>query len=331
MPLKLAVLSTSRIVVEFMNHVEEMPEIRVTALCCRPQSEAKAKAMAAEHGVERVFTDEDACYAAGGFDAVYIGTANHLHYAAAKKALEAGYHVILEKPFTATAAEARELFELADRKGVILFEAITTPYLPGYRFLREKMAEIGPVRGAMASFCARSARYDDYLKGIWNTTFDPACNGGALNDMNVYNLHFFWGLLGMPESCEYRPSLGPNGIDTAGTVLLHYRDFSAVGLASKDSESEKFASIQGPGGYLTVHGGTNSLDEVYSVLGGVRGNGTRTDSPRAERHRMAYEFAEFARIVAEKDTAAEAEARTRTLAVMELLDRLHAGEGQKNG
>lgn len=328
MPLKLAVLSTSRIVVEFMAHVAEMPEIEVAALCCRPQSEEKAKAMAAEYGVPRVFTDEDACYAAGGFEAVYIGTANHLHYAAAKKALEAGYHVILEKPFTATAAEARELFELADRKGVILFEAITTPYLPAYRFLQEKMADIGPVRGAMASFCARSARYDDYLKGIWNTTFDPACNGGALNDMNVYNLHFFWGLLGMPESCEYRPSLGPNGIDTAGTALLYYPDFCAACLAAKDSESEKFASIQGPGGYLVVHGGTNSLDEVYGMMGGIRGGGTRVDAPRADRHRMAYEFAEFGRIVAEKDAAAEAEARTRTLAVMELLEKLHAGDGQ---
>lgn len=329
MPLKLAVLSTSRIVAEFMDHLAEMPEIQVTALCCRPQSEAKAKAMAEAHGVPRVFTDEDACYAAGGFEAVYIGTANHLHYAAAKKALEAGYHVILEKPFTATAAEARELFELADRKGVILFEAITTPYLPAYRFLQDRMAEIGPVRGAMASFCARSARYDDYLKGIWNTTFDPACNGGALNDMNVYNLHYFWGLLGMPESCEYHPSLGPNGIDTAGTVVLHYPDFCAVALAAKDSESEKFASIQGPGGYLVVHGGTNSLDEVYSVLGGVRGGGKRTDCPPADRHRMAYEFAEFARIVTEKDRAAEAEARTRTLAVMELLDKLHAADAQE--
>lgn len=331
MPLKLAIVSTSRIVDEFLQHISEMPEVQVVALSCRPQSAPKARTWAEAYGIPALYTDEAEMLAAGGFDAVYVGTANHLHYDTARRVLEAGYHVILEKPFTATAAEAQALFALADQKGVFLFEAITTPYLPAYRFLEEKIAEIGPVRGAMASFCARSARYDEYLKGIWNTTFDPACNGGALNDMNVYNLHFFWGLLGMPESCEYRPSLGPNGIDTAGTVLLHYRDFSAVGLASKDSESEKFASIQGPGGYLTVHGGTNSLDEVYSVLGGVRGNGTRTDSPRAERHRMAYEFAEFARIVAEKDTAAEAEARTRTLAVMELLDRLHAAEGQKNG
>ena len=65
------------------------------------------------------------------------------------------------------------------------------------------------------------------------------------------------------------------------------------------------------------------------MLGGVRGGGKRTDCPPAARHRMAYEFAEFARIVAEKDRAAEAEARTRTLAVMELLDRLHAADVQE--
>lgn len=62
---------------------------------------------------------------------------------------------------------------------------------------------------------------------------------------------------------------------------------------------------------------------VYSVLGGVRGGGTRVDGPKPERHRMAYEFAEFARIIAEKDADAEAAARMRTMRVMELLDVLH--------
>ena len=90
--------------------------------------------------------------------------------------------MLLEKPFTATAAEARELFALADAKGLVLMEAITIPYLPQYAFLQAELPKIGEVRGAMASFCARSARYDDYLKGIWNTTFDPACLGGALNN-----------------------------------------------------------------------------------------------------------------------------------------------------
>lgn len=130
MPLTLAVISTSRIVDEFLANAAAMPEISVQALCCRPQSRPKAEAWAAQYGIPAVYTDEDACYAAGGFDAVYIGTANHLHYAAAKRALNAGYHVILEKPFVSTAAEARELFALADAKGLVLFEAITIPYMP---------------------------------------------------------------------------------------------------------------------------------------------------------------------------------------------------------
>ena len=104
MPFRLAVLSASRIVVEFIDHLAEMPEIQVTALCCRPQSAEKGRALAEKAGIPRLFTDEAECYAAGGFDGVYIGTANHLHAAAARRALEAGYHVILEKPFTPTLA-----------------------------------------------------------------------------------------------------------------------------------------------------------------------------------------------------------------------------------
>ena len=135
--------------------------------------------------------------------------------------------------------------------------------------------------------------------------------------MNVYNLHFFCGLLGAPQRAEYRPTLGGNGIDTAGTVLLQYPGFCAAALAAKDSGAPQFAMLQGVGGCLVLQGGANGVEQVYSVV-----NGVRTDGPKLARHRMAYEFAEFARIVAEHDTAAEAAARRRTLAVMDLLEPL---------
>ena len=101
--------------------------------------------------------------------------------------------------------------------------------------------------------------------------------------------------------------------------MLDYGGFTAAALAAKDSEGRNGMVLQGPGGYLVVEGGTNALPVVYSVLGG----GTRVDGPKPERHRMAYEFAEFARIIAEKDADAEAAARMRTMRVMELLDVLH--------
>ena len=322
MPLTLAVISTSRIVDEFLANAAAMPEISVQALCCRPQSLPKAEAWAAQYGIPAVYTDEDACYAAGGFDAVYIGTANHLHYAAAKRALNAGYHVILEKPFVSTAAEARELFALADAKGLVLFEAITIPYMPQFAFLQQQTAKLGPISAASAVFCSHIRLYDDYCRGIVHPVFDPACQGGALGDMNVYCLHLLVGLLGMPKAAEYRPVRGENGIDVAGLALLDYGRFTATALAAKDSNSRNGMVLQGSGGYLVVDGNPNSLPAVYSLLGAQRDDCVRTDGPAAPRHRMAYEFAEFARIIAAHDTAAETAARLRTMHVMELLELL---------
>lgn len=322
MPLTLAVISTSRIVDEFLANTAAMPEISVQALCCRPQSRPKAEAWAAQYGIPAVYTDEDACYAAGGFDAVYIGTANHLHYATAKRALNAGYHVILEKPFVSTAAEARELFALADAKGLVLFEAITIPYMPQFAFLQQQTAKLGPISAASAVFCSHSRLYDDYCRGIVHPVFDPACQGGALGDMNVYCLHLLVGLLGMPKAAEYRPVRGENGIDVAGLALLDYGRFTATALAAKDSNSRNGMVLQGPGGYLVVDGNPNSLPAVYSLLGAQRDDCVRTDGPAAPRHRMAYEFAEFARIIATHDTAAETATRLRTMHVMELLELL---------
>ena len=323
MPLTIAVLSTSRIVDEFLANVGDMPEISVRAICCRPQSRTKADAWAARYGIPAVYTDEDACYAAGGFDAVYIGTANYLHYAAAKRALNAGYHVILEKPFVSTTAEAQELYALADAKGLMLLEAITIPYMPQYAFLKQEVSKLGTISAASASFCSHSRLYDDYCQGIIHPVFDPACQGGALGDMNVYCLYLLVGLLGMPKAAEYRPVRGENGIDVAGLALLDYGRFTATALAAKDSNSQNGMVLQGPGGHLVVEGNPNSLPVAYSLLGGVQDECVRTDGPTAPHHRMAYEFAEFARIIAEHDTAAEAAARSLTLQIMELLDILH--------
>ena len=204
----------------------------------------------------------------------------------------------------------------------MLFEAITIPYMPQFAFLQQQTAKLGPISAASAVFCSHSRLYDDFCRGIVHPVFDPACQGGALGDMNVYCLHLLVGLLGMPKAAEYRPVRGENGIDVAGLALLDYGRFTATALAAKDSNSRNGMVLQGPGGYLVVDGNPNSLPAVYSLLGAQRDDCVRTDGPAAPRHRMAYEFAEFARIIATHDTAAETAARLRTMHVMELLELL---------
>jgi predicted dehydrogenase len=317
--MKLAVISTSRIVKEFLEHVSEMREVEPALLCCRPQSRDRAEKLAAAAGVPEILCDEAVLFRRHDYDAVYIGTANHLHYDTARRALEAGHSVILEKPFTATAAQARELYEIAHRKGVFLLEAITTPYLPAYRFLQEGMRQIGPICGAMANFSARSSRYEAYVSHRPTTTFDPACLGGALNDMNIYNLHLLWGLLGKPCGYEYRQICGYNGVDVSGMAILQYQGFTAVSMSAKDSGSVNGCLIQGRSGYLVLQGDPNSMVGVARCVA----DGVSSEAPQTLRHRMCYEFEEFGRILAGQDAAVAAAAERQTLAVMDMLDNLH--------
>lgn len=155
MALQIAVLSTSRIVAEVMREIGNWPEVEVTAIVCRPQSAEKAHAWAAEYGVRPCIPTRPQPTRRAGSMPCTSARPTTCIMRRPSRALQAGYHVLLEKPFTATAAEARELFALADAKGLVLVEAITIPYLPQYAFLQAELPKIGEVRGAMASFCAR--------------------------------------------------------------------------------------------------------------------------------------------------------------------------------
>lgn len=317
--MKIGIMSSSRIVAEFLAHLPEMRSIEVTAMCVRPQSADRARAMLERAGLPgaKLYTDEAAFLSDGGYDFVYNGTANHLHYEQAKRALLAGRNVILEKPLTVRLSEAQELFDLAEARKLWLWEAITTPYVPGYAFLRDMLPRIGPVRAVTVNFSKYSTRYDDYLAGQWNTTFDPACAGGALMDMNVYCLHLVTGLLGAPDSALYLPTVGPNGVDTGGLAALSYPGFRAALISCKDSDAPASAVIQGERGYIEAASRPNSLEVTRAVIGKEI-----IEGPKHAHHRMAYEFEHFARCWREDDRAACRAAAGQSLTVMRLLDEM---------
>ncbi|WP_019771476.1 Gfo/Idh/MocA family protein, partial [Streptococcus sobrinus] len=95
----------------------------------------------------------------------YIGTPNHTHYDYAKKALEAGKHVICEKPFTMEAEELVNLRQEADKRELILLEAITNQYLANFQSLKENLAKIGQPKIVTVNYSQYSSRYDAFKKG----------------------------------------------------------------------------------------------------------------------------------------------------------------------
>lgn len=242
--MKLGILGAGMIVREFLPWLTgpESP-FKVEALCSTERSAEEAQALCGQYGVARHTTRYDELLS--WVDVVYIAVPNVLHVKYTRAALEAGRHVIVEKPMAPTAAQAEELAELARSKKLFLFEAVTTQYQDNYAKLREMLPKVGAVTMVQCNF----SQYDDFCIGrVW-PSFDPACAGGALMDLGVYNVSYVVGLFGAPNKVHYAANIA-RGIDTSGVLTMEYRSFKAVSINAKDSSSPARYIIQGTKGYL---------------------------------------------------------------------------------
>lgn len=146
---------------------------------------ARAEKYAGKHAIGRVHASYDDLLADPGIDAVYNPLPNALHAEWTVKALEAGKHVLCEKPFTSNAAEAREVAAAAERSGLVVMEAFHWRYHPLAARIREIVAsgEIGTVRHVGAALCFPLVLLGD-IRWQW------ALAGGALMDAGCYAVSF---------------------------------------------------------------------------------------------------------------------------------------------
>lgn len=250
-------------------------------------------------------------------DTVYIALPNHLHFSFAKKALEKGKHVILEKPITVTLGELQELAQIANENHLILVEAMSLHHTPAYRSIHEKINALGDIKIANFQFCQYSSRYDAFKQGKIAPAFDPKCAGGALMDLNIYNLHAIIGLFGKPKATHYLPNM-ERGIDTSGILTLDYGDFKAVAVAAKDCQAPVSSTIQGNKGCIRIQVPMNQI-ESYELFDNQKNSKTYDFHENA--HRLSYEFLEFDRMIREKDFKKADELMQISMAATEILER----------
>ena len=287
--MKLGILGAGMIVREFLPWLAgpESP-FKVEALC---STERSAEALCGQYGVARHTTRYDELLS--WVDVVYIAVPNVLHVKYTRAALEAGRHVIVEKPMAPTAAQAEELAELARSKKLFLFEAVTTQYQDNYAKLREMLPKVGAVTMVQCNFSQYSSRYDAFCAGETPVSFDPECAGGALMDLNVYNISYIVGLFGEPNQVHYLANM-ERGIDTSGILTMEYNSFKAVSMAAKDCGAPARYVIQGTKGYILQKSTANwcggvtfhpnqGKEEHFNLNGG--------------RPRQAAEFHAFARAI----------------------------------
>lgn len=235
--MKLATTGTSAITRLALDSIKDVDGIEAGAAYSR--NLGTAKALADEYHIPKVYDDFDELVSDPDIDTIYIATPNTLHYPQAKKALEAGKNVVLEKPFASTREQAEDLFATAEKNNVMIFEAITNIHTPNFGLLRDNLSMLGNLKQVVLNFSQYSSRYDRYKDKIITNAFDPKYDGGALTDINIYNIHFANELFGKPESVSYFPVFGWNGIDTSGTLILDYPDFVVTCIGAKDSSRDR--------------------------------------------------------------------------------------------
>lgn len=258
--MNIGTLGTSQITQQFIDATKHVEGCRVNACCSRDM--AKAKELALSFDVQHYYDDYTKMCESGNVDTIYIACPNHLHFFYAKEALLNNLNVIIEKPFTSTLKEAELLIELAKSKKKFIFEAIPILYSKEYEEFKKYVHEIESIKIINANYSQKSRKYDDVLNGKLPSSFDIKQSGGALLDLNVYNIHTLVDLFGEPKECQYYANKLEEGVDTSGIAILTYDDKQAVCTAAKDSSSPNFFEIQGSNGYVSIIGGVNFGEKI---------------------------------------------------------------------
>jgi len=318
---RLGTVGTGVIVEQFLDQVARTEGIRLTAVYSR--SAEKGAALAEKYGAGTVYTDIDAFFGAEETNCIYIASPNMLHYPQTKQALLAGKHVLCEKPFCTTAAQAEELFTLAEEKGLMLMEAVPTAHLPNLEVIRENLPRIGRLRLVQGNYSQYSSRYDALRqKKPLPNVFNPAFGGGSLMDINYYNVYLNVALFGKPEQVHYWPNLHEGGVDTSGILLLQYPGFVGQATGAKDTWYDSVFSIQGEDGFIQIPGGSNGLRQVRVVTKTT----DETFDLQSDPARLSYEVRRMTDILLREDREAISRLRSTTLAVMAVLEA-----GRKSG
>lgn len=208
-----------------------------------------AKRFAEEYQVGRV-VDSVPELLAQNVDLVYIATPNTTHYELVQQALNAGKHVLCEKPMTVNARETEALAHLASRKGLFLCEGLWTKTLPFYREVKQIIAagKIGEVRVITADY---------FFQAPWlpkSRLLNPELGGGAILDIGIYELVLANMILGTePVSITSTCHKGETGVDEITSITLKYRDGAIANLiCSIRTPAPQKAAIMGTKGRIEI-------------------------------------------------------------------------------
>lgn len=217
----------------------------------------RAKAFADQWGFEKAFGSYEEMLEDPEAELIYVATPHSHHFEQAKMCLEHGKHVLVEKAFTVSAAQAQELILMARERGLLLAEAIWTRYMPS-RAMIDELVRDGAI-GRVTSLTANLGYAVDWKERIRR----PELAGGALLDLGVYPINFALMVFhGQVASVTSAAVLTDEGVDASNSMTLVFDDGKMAVLHSNAAAlTDRRGVISGDQGYMEVQN-INNCEEI---------------------------------------------------------------------
>ncbi|QZY28711.1 Gfo/Idh/MocA family protein [Nocardioides coralli] len=322
-PVRWGVLATGKIAESFARELREVPGARLVAVGSRTQASADRFAAAyggRPHGTYRALVEDPEV------EVVYVATPHALHLEDTRMALEAGKHVLCEKPLTLNLSEAETLVALASTRGLFLMEAMWMACHPVVRAVADglRSGRFGAPRQLHADLgFVVQVPPEHRLR-------DPALGAGALLDMGVYPLTLADLLLGPATEVRATAVLDERGVDVDVAVAARHGEAVSVSTASMTSASPRTASLATDTGRIDLPGDFHH--PAYAVWTPVGGEPERIDPPEPVLGSgLGNEAAEVGRCVREGLGESPWVPHARSLRVMQLMDDVRRQIGVRYG
>ena len=320
--MKVAILGAGNIAGTMATTMKGIKDSTIVLYAVASRDKKKAEQFAKEYQIEKFYGSYEEMLQDDQIDLVYVATPHSHHYDHMKLCLNYGKHILCEKSFTINEKQAKEIFDLAKEKGVLVTEAIWTRYMPSRKMICDILTSgiIGKVHSLQANLGYELQNIERMIR--------PELAGGALLDLGVYPINFAMMIFGDNiKAMNSTAVMSEKGIDLMDSITLYWEDNkTAVLHATMMTPTDRRGVIFGEKGYLVVNNINNPESlEVYS------GEHELLKKYEIPKQITGYEYEVYACAEAIKAGRLECEDMTheQTLAVMKIMDAIREQWGMK--
>lgn len=261
---RFGIIGLGKIAARFAQDLTLHPKAKLQAVASR--NGRKAQQFADTYSAARHYDSYEKLLADPKVDIVYIATPNHLHYNHTMQSLDAGKHVICEKPFALEAAQVRKMINKAKSKELFLMEAMWTRFIPATEKVLELIDEgvLGELQSIRVDFGFAASQDPN------GRLFNRELGGGSLLDIGIYPVYLSYLLLGKPEAIHAEAKMHYTGVDSNCHIEFTYTDEKSSILESSFLETTPTeAIIEGTQGGIYMHPRFHHCEKLSLEQGGT--------------------------------------------------------------